>query len=406
MPLNFKLNSEQIHDIQKLIESGQFNQFQLKKILSTSKQKIKNIAEIRRVKFKKFGIFKRGDTWHIEFYIFGKQLKRSLGTDLITDAVMSSFNVYREIYAKKMGLSDTMYLSDAIEKYRRRIRENKDRENTFKRIDKILDYWGDTDIRLITVNEVEKWVDHLLKQGLKGSTINRWLAVLSGIFEAAKKSDPENKYKIIKSTDFVQRFKEEPRDRVFDIPTAMKILGIAFEFHKKANIKDPTQKNFFWMYPFLIIAGYTGRRPGEIMRLKWSDVDLINRVMILRNTKSKGKDEKIVISTNLRDFIVDLPHKNEYVIGTDIRKNSCFKYVWNRIRVVAGLEQGDVMYLFRHTFVTYQLQEGNINPAVVAKIIGDNPTTMLKHYEQIHLPHVENPAFDRFLEHAKQGQKS
>jgi hypothetical protein len=184
-------------------------------------------------------MFNRGGVWHIRFSVTGTQLRRSLGTEILADAVTVSFNTYREVYAQKMGSVNRLYLSDAIDMYKRRIEKNKDQKNILYKVKKIFDYFGDIDLRLITVIEVQKWVDSLIRMKLKGAAINRYLAVLSGIFETARKSDPEDKYKIIKSTDFIDRFEEEPREKTFDIPTAMKILDFARELHLNA---DPKKK--------------------------------------------------------------------------------------------------------------------------------------------------------------------
>lgn len=69
-----------------------------------------------------------------------------------------------------------------------------------------------------------------------------------------------------------------------------------------------------YFHPFLYTIANTGARRGEILKLKWRDVDFDLNVLTFRITKLKD-DRQVVMSPRLRKLIENLPRNSEYVFS-------------------------------------------------------------------------------------------
>ena len=104
--------------------------------------------------------------------------------------------------------------------------------------------------------------------------------------------------------------------------------------------------------PIIITASNTGMRLGEILRLKWSQIDLNTRRIRVENTKS-GKNRLIEINQNLYDVLRLKNGQSPYVFpNPDTGKplttvKRAFKSACRR----AGIE-GLRFHDMRHTFGT------------------------------------------------------
>jgi integrase len=62
--------------------------------------------------------------------------------------------------------------------------------------------------------------------------------------------------------------------------------------------------------PIVITALHTGMRRGEILSLRWDNVDMKNRFIFLRNTTTKSdKAREIPINATLREMLASLPRR-------------------------------------------------------------------------------------------------
>ena len=64
------------------------------------------------------------------------------------------------------------------------------------------------------------------------------------------------------------------------------------------------------MYLAILTALTTGMRQGEILKLRWDDVDFDRNQITVRDTKN-GTNRVIVLSSVLRDVLVNAPQTHE-----------------------------------------------------------------------------------------------
>jgi len=84
--------------------------------------------------------------------------------------------------------------------------------------------------------------------------------------------------------------------------------GARTEFLGQNEIDRLLKKASDDLRPILVMALHTGMRRGEIFNLQWRDVDLANRVITVRESKS-GKKRTIPIDETLYSILRGLPSR-------------------------------------------------------------------------------------------------
>ena len=136
-------------------------------------------------------------------------------------------------------------------------------------------------------------------------------------------------------------------------------------------------------YPFFLTAARTGARIGELISLRWSDIDLINNyIWIRRNYRSgrfgrpkNGKSRKVDMSGQLAGVLSGMLKNNfkdvsELVFQKNgkIMKQHGVRYLYKKI-----LKKGKVRYVkfhgIRHSYCAFLLSQG-VSPYYVSTQVG------------------------------------
>lgn len=167
-------------------------------------------------------------------------------------------------------------------------------KDDFYRLRKFIELFGNAHLHEISPIEIEKFKLAKLSDGLSKSTINRYLAILKRMFNIAidwgyAKENPVKRVKFYTEKDNLKEriLTEEEEDRLLE----------ASSEHLRT---------------ILVVALNTGMRRGEILNLKWSQIDLQAREIKVEKTKS-GKPRIVDINSFLLDVLTKL--KNEHKDG-------------------------------------------------------------------------------------------
>ena len=148
-----------------------------------------------------------------------------------------------------------------------------------------------------------------------------------------------------------------------------------------------------WFGIFLHVAFTTGLRTGELIALKWEDIDLERNIIFVRRAIVRGKvstggvtknhDRIAVIPEYLADILKGYDSKSEWLFPT--RKGEPFKEGGSLTRMYFKplLERIGVkyktLYATRHTFVSL-LRNSGVNKDLVAELAGHSSQISDKHY--------------------------
>jgi len=148
-------------------------------------------------------------------------------------------------------------------------------------------------------------------------------------------------------------------------------------------------------------ALYTGRRKGEVLSLKWSDLDTGFYHLNLKASNTKSK-KMLNFPLNQKAVIVlqrakALRIKNSsYVFpntqGNQYKKDS-FDSTWKRIKSRTGLSKEFRFHDLRHTFASYLASSGKVDIYVLKELLGHSSIEMTQRYA-----HLINGATRRAVE--------
>lgn len=127
------------------------------------------------------------------------------------------------------------------------------------------------------------------------------------------------------------------------------------------------------------LLAYSGIRLGEARNLRWKDVDLKNRTMIIRETKN-NVDRAVPIADQLFPFLKKLPRSTGFVLAQKSGQpysGSGWQRLWHRALKQSNVSHGRIHDL-RHTFGTELVRQG-VDLKTVQEVMGHSriETTMI-----------------------------
>lgn len=324
------------------------------------------------------GTYQVGKKWYVDLYVDGRRKRKAVGsrkeaenalTAIKADVLRGEFKFKRE---------NKVHFEAFTKDYLEHCRTNKKRsvsrdENSIKFLEA---NFGGMLLSKITPWHIEEYKKKRLEGEIKlppepGSkkrkdwkvkpaTINRELACLKHMFSLAIKWKMADENPVKE----VQLFQEQQIE--------MRILTREEIERLVANTSPRLQ-------PILLIALNTGMRKGEIIRLRWHDIDLDNRLFFLKQTKS-NKPRKIPISDYLAGVLSSIGRSPEFVFVnpktskpiSDLQTG--FKAACRRAGI-SDLRFHDL----RHTAATYMVT-GGIDLVTVKEILGHATIQMTMRY--------------------------
>ncbi len=238
------------------------------------------------------------------------------------------------------------------------------RESSFLLSKHILPYFGGKHISAITLNDVQKFFN--TKSNLSESTNKHIKYMLSGIFQSAVEDGYMDR-DLTKSTRLTISRKRTER-QALEQADVQDIL---------ANLNKLTERERL----LIVLLLFTGMRRGELLALKWQDIDLENGLIHVRHAinfangnspslkdpKSKAGIRDIPIMDELRQFFVP-GEPDEFLFGKNKPLTACAYHVlFNSIKKKIDMH-GATAHVLRHTFTT--LSSEYLDPKTLQYILG------------------------------------
>jgi integrase len=212
----------------------------------------------------------------------------------------------------------------------------------------------------LTATEIAKYRDHRLSR-VKADTVRREPAIVRHCLEVARsewgfalRSNPVRQVKLPRAG--------APRERRVN-PGELEQLLAACEASRRR-----------WLSAIIQLAVETGMRRSELLAMRWDDIDLEARTVLLRTTKN-GHPRTVPLSTRALDLIKGAPRcgSNVFMVSAN-----ALRLAWERLKRRAGVS-GLRFHDLRHEAVSRFFEKG-LNIPEVAMISGHRDPRMLFRY--------------------------
>lgn len=145
---------------------------------------------------------------------------------------------------------------------------------------------------------------------------------------------------------------------------------------------------------FVVVAVLTGMRRGELIHLRWVDVDLDRRLIRVTNTDEftvKGMRARVIpINRDLHRILASLPRRSERVLTDGNGRSYSSTAVTKKFKLAvrkAGLPETIHLHSTRHTHASWLLQ-ASTPMSEIQRLLGHSSietTQIYSHMEQEHL---------------------
>lgn len=315
------------------------------------------------------GLFKRGQVWWMRFTHKGKQVRKPTN---VTDKKLAE-KIHHKVMTqlaegqwldKLEGADKTFkelaekYINEYAKINKRSWQKDQERLNNH-----LIPFFGEMIVTEISPKVISAYKGHRYKKDIAPATINRELTIMKHMYTMAVKEWEWCRDNPVKR---VRMEKEGPsRDR-----------WLTYEEEKRLLDACPA-----WLKEIVTFALNTGMRQGEILGLRWKDVNLISGIVILDMTKN-GDRRSIPLNRIAWDMLKQKSRvrylASDYVFTNDAGKRMDGGNL--RTDYMKALKKAKIeaftFHDLRHTFATRLVHRG-IDLYKVQKLLGhrDNKTT-------------------------------
>ena len=278
-----------------------------------------------------------------------------------------------------------------------------DPKATLDRIYRCFGCWYDAPLTAISPAVIDRWVAKRLRDGKKGSTINRDLSVLSGALSKACTwdfllSNPVRKVQKCRVDKLpVTRFlSESERTRLIlalrrrDLDRRKARLSANRHRRKRGYpLLPPIGRYSDHLTPTVLINLNTGLRRGELLSMTWKNVDLDRRLLTVPGLNTKNHQSRVV---NLNSEAVTVftrwkrQSSGSFVFANaDGKPLKYLKTAWSRVLRMAEI-QDFRWHDLRHTFASNLVING-VDLNTVRELMGHSDIAMTLRYAHLSSEH-------------------
>ncbi len=320
------------------------------------------------------GLYKRKNTYWMSFSYKGRQYQRSTGTtdkaiaQRIHDAVRGRIALGQWI-PEEQAIEYTF--DDLMEKFmkehapKREPATQRMYANSFKNLKQ---FFQGMPLSRITPKAITEYMHKRLDSGVSIATANRDFAALSKAMNLAWKR--------------WEWCKENPCIKVQKEPENNKVLRWLSQEEEDRLMAAANGLIDGQLTEILTIALYTGMRQGEILDLKWENIDLFRKTILIRKSKNK-EPRTIPMNQTVSRMLISMSKvmsMSGYVFTTQGRKMK-FRNLMRAFYI--ALKKANIekfrFHDLRHTFATRLVQAG-VDLYSVAKLLGHKDIKTTQRY--------------------------
>lgn len=262
----------------------------------------------------------------------------------------------------------------------------------------LIEYFEDNKICEIDTLAINNFISKMKRNGMTDAAIYNYCVTLRLCFDYAC----TNKY-IVENpvrNACLPKIPKHTEIYPFSISEIMKLLDVDY---------------LQWVKDGIVIAFHTGMRLGEIYALKWTDIDLNQKFIMVQRSQSRAGSRIIIKTTktscgirriDIDRFLVKYLEKmkeqriSESVFPPPENSNYSYRIPWNiaghvkKMCMLAGIPPRD-FHTFRHTHATVLLAHG-VHPKIVQERLGHSDIGItMETYSHV-LPTIQQEAVKVF----------
>ncbi len=319
------------------------------------------------------GLYRRGSVYWVDYRANGKRYRESTNTtkrreaEYILACRMKESKEGKSPEIKKIKSYTLVQLS---QDYLAWVKHQKGYRNKIIYIRQLVGEYGDLDLRNLDTKAVEKFQTKYLETH-KPASANRVLSCLKHLIHKGVDWGMATD-ETLKQVRKVKPKKEDNRRlRFLTIEECQTLIDCCADHLK----------------PIVTVALHTGMRRGEILGLKWEQVDLKHGFILLDKTKS-GERREIPIDTTLEDMFNEMPHSVESIYVFTDRDGNPYKGIKRSFKTAtekAGIHDFRFHDL-RHTFASHLIMNG-VDLTSVKELLGHASLSMTMRYSHLSPSH-------------------
>ncbi len=330
-------------------------------------------------------VYKRGVHWWYSFWFEGQHIQQ--GTKVTSRKLASKMEAIHkaQLALGKYGLGPVKAVprfADFADHYLDYSKANKPAYGVERYYvpKALVPFFGKFRLNEIGAKLVENYKQQRLGEGLKKSSINREVGLLKSMLSTAVKWGDVDK----NGTREAKLFKldEPPSDRVLSFEEEEKLLAACEGPELRGRAPH--------LKAIILVALYTGLRRGEILRLRWADIDFDNNLLIVRRSKTAaGQGRRVNLNTVLRELLWTLRQKaeSEWIFPSPDRFQEPdkaakhirdIKHAFGQALKLAGVTP-ITFHQLRHTFCT-RLANAGVPLPVIQDLAGHASILMTRRY--------------------------
>ncbi len=317
------------------------------------------------------GIFKKGKSWYIDYYVQGRRKREKIGPSKAQAQVVLQKRKVEIAEGKFLDVrkDERILFRDMakvyLEAYSKPNKRSARRDETCIR--SLNSIFGTRYLHEITGLDIEKY-KLKRKEKVTNATINRDLQCLKHVFKKAIEwgkisYSPAAKVKLLKERNTRTRYLEEEEIKA--------LVDVCCDH----------------LRPIVISALNTGMRKAEILNLKWKDIDFRQRMICLLDTKNNERREipvnDILFKTLLR--VKKNPASPYVFCKKDGRPYDNVRRSFDTAKKKAGIK-GFRFHDLRHTFASHLVMAG-VDLKTIQELLGHKSIDMTVRYSHLSPDH-------------------
>ncbi len=325
------------------------------------------------------GLYKRGNIWWLRYAgVDGRIVRESSHKTKFKDAenlLIERRNDVKEgkqPVVKQIANYTFKELAEEYEKWAERQRSFRSKQGF---IGQLKDVFGNLPLRRFNSMLVEQYQTERMQKGNKPATVNRLVATLKHMFTKAVEWEMVEEY-VLKRIRKVKLLEENNK---------------RLRYLSKEECQNLIKSCDDHLRPIVTMALNTGMRKGEILTLKWDNVDLRHGFILLDQTKN-GERREIPINSTLKETLTELfqgtkdrPRRIDVpYVFSDPSNGKPYQDVKRSFR--SALKKAKIsdfhFHDLRHTFASHLVMAGQ-DLTTVKELLGHKTLTMTLRYAHL-----------------------